>query len=166
MCYYFSEPYRGRLVKATVRADSVLGRLYGFFELYGAERLTRLDHLYFDGLSNGEKEDAWNFLSEGFARSSERMDGLYIIDPTRATELFKEAIADPVEPSPYAVERQALATNRLLMLKHIGNVEPDKKYVDEISKFAKARFPKSERKQRKRYQRRRSQRLELMRLRN
>ena len=122
-------------------SESNLKRFYDFFDSTGAERLAGLDHSYFVDLSSSEKEEAWNFLKDGFAGASERINGLYIFDPTQAVELFKQAIALPVGTSSYAAERQALESNRLLMLKYICNVEPDEKNIAEISKFADSQFP-------------------------
>jgi hypothetical protein len=116
--------------------------LYSFFETYGKERFTGLSEGHFSGLSEDEKEEAWNFLKDGFQLSSERLTGLYMLDKVRAVNLFKVEVAAPIVSSPFPAEQQALEGNRLLMLRYICNVEPDEKYVDAICRFATNQFPK------------------------
>ena len=116
--------------------------LYSFFGNYGTERLAGLRESHFSGLSEGEREEAWNFLKDGFNLSSERITGLYMLDKVRAVKLFKVEVEAPIVSSPFPAEQQALEGNRLLMLRYICNVEPDEKYVDAICKFATSQFPK------------------------
>jgi hypothetical protein len=119
-----------------------LARFYRFFETYGAERLNGLDESYFLGLNGSEREEAWNFLIRGFVSSDERIKGLYILDDVRAIELFKHALALPVEASPYPEERRESESARLLMIRYINSVEADEKYVSAMSEFASSEFPR------------------------
>lgn len=116
--------------------------LYGFFQTYRTERLAGLSESHFSGLSEDEREEAWNFLKDGFNLSSERINGLYMLDKVRAVNLFKVEVEAPIVSSLFPAEQQALEGNRLLMLRYICNVEPDKKYVDAICKFATSQFSK------------------------
>lgn len=116
--------------------------LYRFFETSGTERLAGLSESHFFGLSEEEREDAWNFLKNGFALSSERITGLYVLDKIKAVNLFKTEVGLPMVSSPFPAEQQALESNRLLMLRYISSVEPDDKYVDAIDEFATSQFPK------------------------
>lgn len=115
--------------------------LYGFFETYGTERLNGLNERYFFGLNENEKEEAWNFLKDGFYLSSERITGLCVLDKTRAVDLFKKAVSLPLDSSPFPAEQRASESNRLLMLRYISSVEHDEKYVDAIGEFATSQFP-------------------------
>ncbi len=124
----------------TLTSNPKLAPIYGFFEKYGTERLRGLDPSYFQDLSDGEKDEVWNFLSNRFARSAERINALYNLDPKRAVELFKKTINVPIEASPYADERKALEECRLLMLAYINSVEPDEKYIAVINEFAGSEF--------------------------
>jgi len=116
--------------------------LYGFFETYGEERLAGLSESHFSGLSEDEREEALNFLKDGFNVSSERITGLYTLDKVRAVNLFKVEVGAPIVSSSFPAEQQALEGNRLLMLRYICSVDPDEKYVDDICKFATSQFPK------------------------
>lgn len=119
-----------------------LESLYKFFETYGTERLQGLDESYFADLNESEKEQAWNFLKEGFSLSDERIRALFILDQVRAIELFKEALSLPVRSSQFAAEREAIERNRLLMVNYINGVEPTQKYIEAMSEFARSEFPK------------------------
>jgi hypothetical protein len=124
----------------TFTSNPKLAPIYEFFEKSGTERLQGLNPNYFLGLNESEKEEAWSFLSERFARSVERIEALYNLDPKRAVDTFKKAIDVLVEPSAYASERKALEECRLLMLHLINNLEPDEKYIAEINRFAGSEF--------------------------
>ena len=124
----------------TFTINPKLAPIYGFFEKYATERLRGLDPSYFRSLNESEKEEVWNFLSDRFARSAERINALYNLDPNRAVEAFKRAIAVPVETSPYAGERKALEECRLLMLGYINSVEPDEKNIAAMNEFAGSEF--------------------------
>lgn len=95
---------------------------------------------YFVGLTDIEKEEAWNFLVNGFSSSVERITGLYHLDQIRAVSLFKEAIELPIATSSIPAKQEALESTRLLMLKYINRVEPDRKYIAAMCEFSKSRF--------------------------
>lgn len=122
------------------RSKSKLEKFYAFFETFGTERLNGLDESYFAGLTANEKEEAWNYLLDGFSLSSERIIGLYNLDKFRAVPVFKEAISLPMARSPYPAEQQSIELNRLLMLTYIYSVEPDAKYISAMCEFAKSEF--------------------------
>lgn len=122
-------------------SNSKLDRFYHFFETYGNERLNGLDESYFIGLNQSEKDEAWNFLKDGVPTSYERIKGLYVLDQARAIPLFKTAVALPMEPSPYASEREQLESSRLLMLSYINSVEPEEKFINAMIAFANSEFP-------------------------
>jgi hypothetical protein len=124
----------------TVTINPKPAPIYGFFEKYGAERLRGLDPSHFQALNESEKEEVWNFLSDRFARSAERINALYNLDPKRAAAAFKREINVPAEASPYADERKALEECRLLMLGYINSVEPDEKNIAAINEFAGSEF--------------------------
>jgi hypothetical protein len=113
---------------------------YKFFESYGVERLKGLDESYLAGLNESEKEEAWNFLKDGFYLSDERIGLLYALDKLRAVELFKKVLSEPIPTSDFAAEREAFERNRLLMLKYIVGIEHDEKYIDEMNGFAHSQF--------------------------
>lgn len=117
-----------------------LAPFYQFFETYGSHRLDGLNDSHFQGLSDAEREEAWNFLKDRFEASDERISGLYKLDPSRAVALFKEALNHPIEPSPYAASRESREMCRLLLLRFVNNVEPDRKYVDAMTEFAGSEF--------------------------
>ena len=124
----------------TSHATGNLAPFYQFFETYGSERLNGLNDSHFQGLSAAEREEAWNFLKDRFEVSDERISGLYRLDPDRAVALFKEALKQPVEPSPYAASRESREMCRLLLLRFVNSVEPDKQYVDAMTQFASSEF--------------------------
>jgi hypothetical protein len=122
------------------KSGSKMAEFYGFFEKFGTERLNGLGESYFVDLSDSEKEEAWKFLQDGFESSAERITGLYNLDKARAVPLFKEAIELPLGSSPYPAEQKAIESNRLLMLRYINSVEPDKKYITAMCEFSKSQF--------------------------
>jgi hypothetical protein len=117
-----------------------LAEFHAFFGKTGTERLNGLGESYFAGMTDSEKKEAWNFLVNGIASSTEKITGLYHLDSVRAVALFKEAIAHPLDTSPYPAEQKAIDSNRLLMLRYINSVEPDEKYVRAMCGFAKSPF--------------------------
>jgi acyl-CoA-binding protein len=119
-----------------------LSRLYDFFKTYGTERLNGLDESYFFDFTDSEKEEAWDFLKNGFLLSADCITGLYLLDQVKAVELFKHALDVPTSPSQYPAERQASESNHLLMLKYINSVDLECKYVNEMNKFANSEFSK------------------------
>jgi hypothetical protein len=121
-------------------SNPTLAPIYRFFEKAGTERLQGLDPSYFVGLNESEKEEAWNFLSDGFASSTDTISGLYYLDPQRAVAAFKKEIEVPISPSPYPAERQFEQEFRLLMLQCINRIEPDEKYVTAMNEFAGSEF--------------------------
>lgn len=118
-----------------------LAPFYRFFETHGMERLSGLGQFHFNGLSECETEEAWEFLKDGFNLSTERIVGLYIMNALRAVALFKEEIRRPMNQSPFPAEQEAHESHRLLMLKYIVSVEPIEEYLVAIAKFADSRFP-------------------------
>lgn len=118
-----------------------LDSFYRFFETYGTERLNGLSESYFIGLNDNDKEEAWNFLRDGFSLSADRITGLYILNKSRAVDLFKNAVALPIESSPFPAEQQAMESNRLLMLRYINSVDSDDEYVAAMSDYANSQFP-------------------------
>jgi hypothetical protein len=66
------------------KPESTLAELAAFFQPYGTKRLDGLDSSYFVDLNAHEKEEAWEFLKAGFWSSTERIKGLYILNPHRA----------------------------------------------------------------------------------
>lgn len=121
-------------------ATGNLAPFYRFFETYGSERLNGLNESHFAGLSAAEKEEAWNYLKQGFETSDERISGLYQLDPSAAVALFKEALKRPMETSPYAASREALESSRLFLLKFVHGVEHNKQYLDAMTEFAGSEF--------------------------
>jgi hypothetical protein len=118
-----------------------LAPIYEFVEKNGTERLKGLDPSYFAGLNESEKDEVWNFLSGGgFAWSTEKISGLYYLDPQRAVAAFKKEIEVPMATAPYRNVRESIEKGRLLMLECINNVEPDAKYVAAINEFAGSEF--------------------------
>lgn len=124
----------------THNATGNLAPFYQFFDTYGSERLNGLNENHFAGLSAADKEEAWNYLKQGFETSDERISGLYKLDPSRAVALFKEALKQPMEASPYAASREAIELSRLFLLKFVYSVERDRHYVDAMTKFAGSEF--------------------------
>jgi hypothetical protein len=124
----------------TFTSNPKLALIYGFFEKTGTERLQGLDPSYFVGLNEEEKEEAWNFLSDRFASSTDTISGLYYLDQKRAVAAFKVEIEVPIAPSPYPDQRESREECRLLMLQYINSVEPDEKYVAAINEFARSEF--------------------------
>lgn len=117
-----------------------LAPIFGFFEKTGTERLHGLDPSYFVGLNESEKNEAWNFLSDRFALSTDTISGLYYLDPIRAVTAFKNEIEAPIATSLYPAERKYIEECRLLMLRYINSVEPDGKYVAAMNEFAASEF--------------------------
>lgn len=117
-----------------------MAAFYSFFETFGTERLNGLGESYFIGMTDSEKEEAWNFLFKGFASSSEQITGLYHLDSIKAVSHFKEAIALPVAAPQYPAEQESIERNRLLMLRYINNVEPNEKYVTAMCPFSRSQF--------------------------
>jgi len=123
-----------------ITENSNLSRLYKFFDTYGSERLSGLDHSYFSNLSPTEKVQAWDFLLDGFPDSVDNITGLYLLDKTRAIEQFKMALAAPAPASEYPAERRADQINRLLMLRYVTNFDSDPRYVAMLPEFARSEF--------------------------
>jgi len=117
-----------------------LAAFYAFFGTSGTARLDGLGYSYFVGLTDSEKEEAWNFLLDGFPSSRESIGGLFNLDWAKAVVLFKEAVERPLETSPYPAQQKAIEENRLLMLRHINSVEADEKYLAAMCKFSKSQF--------------------------
>jgi hypothetical protein len=117
-----------------------LARIRGFFDKTGSERLQGLDPSYFSGLSQNEKEEAWNFLSDRFALSTDTISGLFLLDQNRAVSAFKKEIDAPISASLFPEQRENREECRLLMLQYINSVEPDVKYVMAMNEFAASEF--------------------------
>lgn len=117
-----------------------LARLQAFFEKHGAERLNGLDESYFADLNDTEKAQAWDFLQDGFSLSSDCITGLYLLNKSKAVDLFKKTIDSPAPPSPYQAQRKALENNRLLMFKYINVTAPEDKYLDAMIQFSVSEF--------------------------
>jgi len=118
-----------------------LARLHAFFESTGSERMQGLDASYFDGMNDSEKAEAWAFLEDRFDRSSDRIIGLVLLDPVRAVELFKQAVASPIPSATYPAVQRDIEGMRLLMLRQIIEVDPRPVYFDDIVTFARSSFP-------------------------
>jgi len=113
---------------------------FAFFEKIGTERLMGLKVSYFDGMSEADRQEAWNFLCKDFARSSDSITGLYLLDNLRAVALFKVEIDAPMQAAPYPALHRALESNRLLMLTYINWVEPNPICIDAMTAFANSEF--------------------------
>lgn len=124
----------------TTSPNSGLTEFYDFFEKFGTERLNGLGESYFAGLTDNEKEEAWNFLLKGFASSNERITGLYHLDSARAIKLFKSEVELPLAKSQHPAEQKAIESNRLLMLRYINKIEPSEKYITAMCEFSQSRF--------------------------
>jgi hypothetical protein len=114
--------------------------IYQFFDKQGTERLNGLDKSYLDGLTAKEIENVWEYLRANFTASTERINGLFIINKIRAASLFKDAINAPIEVSPFQEEQEELEKARLLMLRYIYAVEPRGQYIDAMCKFSHSEF--------------------------
>lgn len=125
---------------AELTRPSPLARLYAFFESTGSERMQGLDESYFTGMSVSEKAQAWDFLKDRFDRSSDCIIGLYLLDPLRAVDLFKEAVAAPIPETPYDATRRDLEGNRVLMLRKIVEIDAQPAYLDAINEFSHSQF--------------------------
>ena len=117
-----------------------LAAFYAYFQTYGTARLDGLGYGYFVGLTDSEREEAWNFLLDGFPSSGESITGLYSLDWARAVSLFKAAVALPLEAAQYPAQQEAIEENRLLMLRYINDVEADRKYLAAICEFSTSQF--------------------------
>jgi len=100
-----------------------------------------LDASYFDGMSDSEKARAWTFLENRFERSSDRIIGLVLLDPVRAVELFKQAVASPIADAAFAAVRRDAEGNRLLLLRQIIQLDPSPEYFNALLPFARSEFP-------------------------
>lgn len=120
--------------------NSKLVQIYGFFEKNGTERLQGLDPTYFSSLNENEKEEAWDFLSDRFATSTDTINGLYYLDEIRAIAAFKKQIEVPIAHSQCADQRQFREECRLLMLQYINDAEPGEKYIGAMNEFAHSDF--------------------------
>lgn len=118
-----------------------LARLQAFFEKSGTERLNGLDESYFADLNDTEKDQAWDFLKDRFSLSSDCITGLYLLNKSKAVDLFKKTFDSPPSLPPYQAQRKALENNRLLMLKYINSTDPEKKYIEAITQFSASEFP-------------------------
>jgi hypothetical protein len=134
------QAYTKEIAYMTFTTNPKLAPIYGFFEKYGTERLHGLDPSYFLALDEREKEEAWIFLSAGFALSAERISALYNLDENRAVVAFKKAIDAPTATSPYPAEKKSMEECRLLMLECINRVAPDERHVAAINEFAGSEF--------------------------
>jgi hypothetical protein len=117
-----------------------LARFYQFFHTQGTERLNGLDKSYFIELMPSEIEEAWQYLKSNFTVSTERINGLFILNKVRAAHLFKEAIEAPIEVLPFPEAQEELEKARLLMLRYIYAVEPGRQYIDAMCKFSQSEF--------------------------
>lgn len=124
-----------------IRDSVLLQRLEDFFQSSGSERMQGLDAGYFRAMSPSEKEQAWNFLLDRFESSTDRIIGLHLLDGARSTALFKQAIALPLEDSPYRATRRHIAGNRLLLLSLVNDAEPDAIFVDAMVAFSDSECP-------------------------
>ncbi len=119
---------------------SGLARFHAFFETWGKERLDGLDASHFRNLTDGERAEAWDFLEKNLAFSAESTCGLYLINPERAVEKFKEQVRMPLAQDVYPTERRTQEENRMLMLRYIVALDKDEKYVDLMNTFAMSEF--------------------------
>ena len=122
-----------------VKSES-LSKFYTFFEKSGTVRLDGLDRSCFDGISEAERQEAWHFLENDFARSQDAITGLYLLDTDKAVALFKTEINAPMPASPYAATRRQLESNRILMLRYIYKVDPNPMYIEAMTKFSNSEF--------------------------
>lgn len=123
-----------------LETTSGLAKFYDFFKTIGAARLDGLDESCFVGFTKGEKEAAWIFLRGNFTRSSERIEGMYLLDASRAATEFKKALEVPVAQVQFVEEQKQLESSRLLMLKYVNLLEPDEKWVVGMCDFAVSNF--------------------------
>lgn len=124
----------------TYTSNPKLAPIFEFFEQTGAKRLQGLDPSYFEGLNESEKEEAWNFLRDRFASSTDTINGLYYLDQKKAIEAFKREVEMPIAASPYPSQRKYREECRLLMLHYIIAIESDEKYVSAMNEFAGSEF--------------------------
>lgn len=124
----------------TYLSNPKLAPIYAFFDKGGSARLHGLDPSYFVGLNDSEKDEAWDFLSQRFALSTDRITGLYYLDPERAVAAFKKEIESPMQTSPYPAERKYIEECRLLMLQCIYLVQPEGRHLDAMTDFARSEF--------------------------
>jgi hypothetical protein len=120
-----------------------LARFYAFFETTGLARLDGLDASYFRDLTDSEKEEAWNFLEKNLKFSVDSTCGLYLINPERAVEQFKEQVRQPLDEGLYMEDRRELEENRLLMLHLILSREPSPEYAEILTDFSASEFGES-----------------------
>jgi hypothetical protein len=124
----------------TLSPNTGLTRLYDFFNTTGLERLSGLDRSYFEGLSDNEKLEAWNFLKNNFPSSGDKIAGLFLLNARKALDLFKEQVVLPLEEDLYPEDRREMEENRMLMLRYIVALDKDEKYVDLMNTFAMSEF--------------------------
>jgi hypothetical protein len=120
--------------------SSCLEKFYAFFDTTGKERLGGLDRSYFDGISEADRQEAWHFLVDDFARSPDAITGLYLLDNAKSVALFKAEIDAPMPTTPFSALRRMLESNRLLMLKYINKHDPDPTYINAVNVFANSEF--------------------------
>ncbi|MYM73114.1 hypothetical protein GTP56_13035 [Duganella sp. FT134W] len=120
-----------------------LARFYAFFETTGLARLDGLDASYFRGLTDSEKQEAWNFLEKNLKFSVDSTCGLCLINPEMAVEKFKEHVRQPLDDGLYPEERRELEENRLLMLHLILSREPSPEYAEILTGFSASEFGES-----------------------
>jgi hypothetical protein len=126
------------MTEPTTRA--AMARFYSFFDSYGNERLNGLDESYFRDLTREEKEEAWNFLKQGFATSTERIHGLYVLNRSNAIALFEESLKNPMESVSKLTDRKEIESSRLMMLGYINITEPKETNLDAMAEFASSEF--------------------------
>ncbi|MYM73117.1 hypothetical protein GTP56_13055 [Duganella sp. FT134W] len=117
-----------------------LAKLHHFFQDRGMERLNGLDKSYFYSLSDDEKIQAWNFLSDNFKYSSDKTTGLFLLDSARAVTLFKDEVQTPLERTEYKDQCRVQQENRILMLHYILLSEPNEKYIKLMDEFGTSEF--------------------------
>lgn len=115
-------------------------RFYAFFDKGGMERLNGLDRSYFVGTSEADRQEAWDFLINDFARSPDAITGLYLLDRVKAVALFKAEIDAPMPASPYAATRRQLESNRMLILRYIQKVDPNPIYIEAMTEGSSSEF--------------------------
>lgn len=117
-----------------------LAKLHHFFQDRGMERLNGLDKSYFYGLSDDEKLQAWNFLSDNFKYSSDKTTGLFLLDPEKALTLFKDEVQTPLERTEYKDQCRVQQENKILMLHYILSLDSNEKYINLMDQFGKSEF--------------------------
>jgi hypothetical protein len=105
-----------------------------FFKLTGRDRFEGLDKGYFSAMTEEEKNDAFEFLKSqpDFECFSETLYGLYLCDPEKAINLFKDLLKKEIKVYEIQRDNDLELHGRVFMAGYVCNIETTKTNINNL----------------------------------